>query len=335
MWFFVISQMSIVGPLVSAVDDTSAGTLWSRVLPNVAVPAALRQLTSPVENTPTATRFASALARGAVFPSMSAAFCDAAALICEDQIEIASYGHLHNTEAPRAVSIKTINDFQFDFFLEEHLVVGGEMHLSSNLQDPIPARAFLPSAVASVLPRLATANLPKLRNTFNIQGNTPMATIMGTAAFLCENPALPGEEKACAVTLPAMAQFVASQLGTQVQALATHGATEVTVTAPAAVKIESVTKRSLAEGEHIVICHTVMFPSALYYCHHVTGTKVVQAALRVNEESVIAAVGICHLDTSLWASEHPAFTALNIPRGAEACHWTVQNDVVWVSSATQ
>ena len=322
-----------VCPSAAAVEPSV--TLWSTVLLNVVLPETLRQSVSPVENSPISTRFASAVSRGAVFPSMSAEFCDAAGLICQEDVKISSYG-VDAEAAPRSSSIKTINDFQFDFFLEENLVVGGEMHLSENLHDPIPQRAFLPRAVADSLPLLTTANLPKLRQTFNIADKTSMATMMGTAAYLCENPALPGEDKDCPATLTAMAQFVSSQLGSEVQALSTTGAPAQTpVQRSAPVKIESVTKRSLAEGDHIIICHSIMFPSALYYCHHVTGTKVVQASLRAQDDSVINAVGICHLDTSLWASEHPAFTALNIPRGAEACHWSTENDVVWVSAGTQ
>ncbi|KAG0590167.1 hypothetical protein M758_1G075700 [Ceratodon purpureus] len=318
---------------VAAVD--SSVTLWSTVLPNVVLPETLRQSVSPVEDSQISTRFAKALSRGAVFPSMSAEFCDAADLVCEENVKISSYGLDAEAAAPRASSIKTINDFQFDFFLEQNLVVGGEMHLSENLHDPIPTRAFLPKVVADSLPPLTTANLPKLRQTFNIADKTSMSTMMGTAAYLCENPALPGEDKDCPATLTAMAQFVVSQLGPEVQALSTTGAPAHTPTHQSPVQIESVTKRSLAEGDHIIICHSIMFPSALYYCHHVTGTKVVQASLRASDSSIINAVGICHLDTSLWASEHPAFTALNIPRGAEACHWSTENDVVWVSAGTQ
>lgn len=318
----------------TAAVDASV-TLWSAVLPNVVLPATLRQSASPVEDSPISARFASALTRGAVFPSMSADFCAVAALVCDDHIKISSYGADAET-APRASSIKTINDFQFDFFLEENLVIGGEMHLSENLHDPIPARAFLPRAVAAVLPPLTTANLAKLRQTFNIAANTSMSTMMGTAAFLCESAALPGEAKACPATLPGMAQFVATQLGSEVRALSTTGApAQAPAQRSAPVRIEGVAKHSLAEGDHIIICHGIMFPSALYYCHHVTGTKVVQAALRESDGSLIHAVGICHMDTSLWASEHPAFTALHIPRGAEACHWSTENDVVWISAGTQ
>lgn len=318
---------------VTLAGDSAA--LWSSVLPNVILPDALRQSISPVEDSPIATRFANAVSRGALFPEVSASFCDAACLVCDNNVQVSSYGIENVEEAPRSLSIKTINDFQFDFFLEENLVAGGEMQLSENLHDPIPNRPFLPHVVAQSLPPLAAANLPKLRQTFNIADMTTMATMMGTAAYLCENPALPGEAKDCPISLAAMGQFVLSQLGSEVESLYTTGAPNKAPTEKSPVKIEAVTKRSLAEGEHIIICHTIMFPSALYYCHHVTGTKVVEASLRAQDNSIINAVGICHLDTSLWASEHPAFTALRIHRGAEACHWITQNDVVWVSTSTQ
>lgn len=328
----IVLQVS-VWTLGSAAN--SSVTLWNSVLPIAVLPDTLRQLVSPLEDSPIATRFANAVSRGAVFPEVSAEFCNAASLVCDSHVQIASYGLERVEAAPRASAIKTINDFQFDFFLEKNLFVGGEMQLSENLHDPIPARPFLPRVVADSLPSLTTANLPKLRQMFNIADKASMSTMMGTAAYLCENPALPGEDKECPITLAAMAQFVSSQLGSEVEALSTSGSPTEAPHLKAPVKIETVTKRSLTEGYHIIICHTIMFPSALYYCHHVSGTKVVQASLRAQDNSVIHAVGICHLDTSMWASEHPAFTALNIPRGAEACHWSTQNDMVWVSTATQ
>lgn len=339
-----------IAAATSGADSTI--TLWSSVFPSLPMPEPLREAVSPLEDAdPVATRFAAAVSRGAVFPSTSTAFCDAAGLICDENIEVSSYSLHHETSttttthASRAASIKTINDFQFDFFLESQLVEGNTMRLAENLHDPIPVRAFLPRVVAEALPALTTSNLPKLTQIFNVHATSPMATMMGTAAYLCDNPALPGEEKECPMTVDAMAQFVASQLGsTSVVALSTVGAPTTVPVNPSPVKIESFKKRSLSEGEHIIICHSLMFPSALYYCHHVTGTKVVQASLRVDSSEQegdhsgsvdIAAVGICHLDTSLWASEHPAFTKLNIPRGAEACHWLSQQDIVWVSTSTQ
>jgi len=40
------------------------------------------------------------------------------------------------------------------------------------------------------------------------------------------------------------------------------------------VSIVDVTNECVAEGKTIVVCHVVDFPSALCYCHRVTGTKV-------------------------------------------------------------
>ncbi|KAH8938914.1 hypothetical protein BDL97_15G008600 [Sphagnum fallax] len=327
----------------SGVD--AAKNFFQQLLPSVSIPATLRTSLSPLEGTFTADRFATAVTHGVILPATTASFCKAAGLICQEDIDISPYtsqeaissavttqaGQRQAHAASRAMGIKTINDFQFDFFLEEQLVKGGSMNLVENLHDPIPKRAFLPFVVADSLPSLTSANLPKLLQTFNIGEGTKMATIMSTAVYLCESPALMGEERACPTSIESMAEFVSSQVGTNVEALTTTGAPSTAPSRNAPVKILDFTKRSLKEGEHIVICHNLMFPSQLYYCHHVTGTKVVQASLQAAvDSSVIHAIAICHMDTSMWASEHPAFAALNIPRGAEACHWIGQNDLVWV-----
>ncbi|CAK9874998.1 unnamed protein product [Sphagnum jensenii] len=349
----------VMGLPRTAVEDEVSGmssSFWQQLLPStVSIPPILRSSVSPVEDTLTADRFAAAISRGAIFPATAAAFCKAAGLICEQDIDIGPYTssssqqqHLHGPHpaagaAPRAIGIKTINDFQFDFFLEDQLVKGGQMKLVENLHDPIPKRAFLPFVVAESLPALTTPNLPQLLHTFNINEGSKMATIMGTAVYLCESPALMGEERACPTSVEAMADFVSSEIGTNVEVLATTGAPSAAPNSSNShpVRILEFSKRSLREGEHIVICHNLMFPSQLYYCHHVTGTKVVQASLLQHQEeegntgspsSIIHAVAICHLDTSMWASEHPAFAALNIPRGAEACHWSGQNDLVWMAT---
>ncbi|KAH8950682.1 hypothetical protein BDL97_10G097700 [Sphagnum fallax] len=341
---------------------TPASIFWDQMLPFVqAIPATLKVSVSPVEGTATADQFATAVTGAMSFPALSAKFCVAAGLVCDEDIEIHSYTTkknssstpevpimgrhnmmTHASAASRTMGITTINDFQLDFFLEENLVEGAYMHLADNLFDPIPLRAFLPSTVAKVLPALTTANLPKLLAAFTIDKNSRMAAMMATATYLCESPALPREQRACPTSVEEMAVFVASEVGEQLEVLSTRGAP---TSAPATtttteekkllpVKVLSYTKRSLGEGKNIVVCHNLMFPSQLYYCHHVTGTKVVQASLGSSDGSVIHGVAICHMDTTLWASEHPAFAALNIPRGAEACHWNTQNDLIWIPTTS-
>jgi len=232
-------------------------------------------------------------------------------------------------------SIKTINDLQKDFFLESALVVGGKMTLHDNLRDAdaAPRKAFLTASSASQMPALTSDNAAALVKHFGISPNSEMAKATATAAYLCGYGALPGEKMACAASGPALKEFVAAELGSKVKVLSTSNTPSAA--APAVKKpvtVAAFRKGSVAEGQKIVVCHVVSFPTLLFYCHRVTGTKEITATLQ-SDEAAIEAVGVCHIDTSLWLSTHPAFAALHIPRGDEACHWLVDSDLVFVPSA--
>lgn len=270
--------------------------------------------------------------------------CHAAGLTCDEFLTVDPYTHAHQEAlvqshfTVRAPHIETINDLQMDFFLESSLQVGSKVSLAMNLRSPFPTRRFLPKEISELLPTLKMENLARLLSTFHIRPNTPMATIIGTATYLCGNPAMPMEERACHTSFEGMAQFATSKLGANnVRILATSGALAEASIIPALVKVVGFHKRSITEGKHVVICHDLMFPSALTYCHAVQGTKVVQVSLE--NESVprnqIDAVAICHLNTTNWLSRHPVFAALNITKGEEACHFLTEGDIVWVvNSAT-
>jgi hypothetical protein len=126
-----------------------------------------------------------------------------------------------------------------------------------------------------------------------------------------------------------MVAFVTLKLGNKVEVLFTSGAPTLAPIRKGPMKILNFQKRSLVEGKNIVICHNLMFPSQLYYCHHVTRTKVVQASLIGTDSYVIHIVAIYHINTTLWALEHPALTALDIHYGVEACHWNTQHNFIW------
>ncbi|KAG0626103.1 hypothetical protein M758_2G102400 [Ceratodon purpureus] len=239
-----------------------------------------------------------------------------------------------NAATMRDVSIETINDLQEDFFLESSLVEGRKIAIHNNLQDPAPSRPFVPSSAVSSLPELTTYNALDIMSYFGVARDSSMATAIATAAYLCGGAALPGEAKSCAASTKALAAFVASELGNSVRIYATEGAPTSTSTSPvkAPVTILKVAKGSVEEGRKIVVCHHLAFPSALYYCHAVTGTKVIQATLKTEgrfKPAFIKAMAVCHLNTELWLSRHPAFKALNIARGDEACHFLVDNDLVF------
>lgn len=269
--------------------------------------------------------------------------CHAAGLTCDEFLAIGPYtnadqeGLVQSHFTVRAPQIETINDLQRDFFLEPSLQVGSKVSLAMNLRSPFPTRRFLPKEISKSLPTLKIENLAKLLSTFHIRPNTPMATIIGTATYLCGNPAMPMEERACHTSFEGMAQFATSKLGANnIRILATTRAlAEASI--PTVVKVVGFHKRSIAEGKRVVICHDLMFPSALTYCHAVQGTKVVQVSLETESvaRNQINAVAICHLNTTNWLSRHPVFAALNITKGEEACHFLTEGDIVWVvNSAT-
>ncbi|KAG0587613.1 hypothetical protein KC19_2G177900 [Ceratodon purpureus] len=236
-------------------------------------------------------------------------------------------------------SIVTINDLQEDFFLESSLVEGRKTTVHNYLYDPAPSRAFLSPTDATTLPTLTTYNTLDIMRFYGVARDSNMATSIATAAYLCGSAALPGEARSCAASTDALAAFVAAQLGNNVRVYATKGAPTSTSTSnmKAPVTIMKVAKGSVEEGRKIVVCHHLAFPSALYYCHAVTGTKVVQATLktegRYHQRAHIKAMAVCHLNTELWLSRHPAFKALKIARGEEACHFLVGNDLLFTRVA--
>ena len=262
--------------------------------------------------------------------------CQAVGLICDEFVNIHAF---NDVTSPQIV---TINDLQRNFFVESSLVLGSEMSLDRNLGSPFPTRSFLSSAIAEALPSINTHNLGKILEIFGIRYGTPMASMIETTARLCGDPALPGEERACAVSFEEIMAFATTHLGENVQLLATTGApaeSAPTSTSTAPMKVMGYRKHSVEDGKRAVVCHELMFPSAMYYCHRVTGVKVIDVSLAsatdqaIPSNNQIQATAMCHMDTTLWLSRHPAFAALHIARGDEACHFLSAGDLVFVQAA--
>ena len=263
--------------------------------------------------------------------------CQAAGLICDEFVNIHAFNDVTSPQ------IETINDFQRNFFVESSLVLGSEMSLDRNLGSPFPTRSFLSSAIAEALPSINTHNLVKILEIFGIRYGTPMASIIEATARLCGDPALPGEERTCAVSLEEIMAFATTHLGNNVQLLATTGApaeSALASTSTAPMKVMGYRKQSVEDGKRAVVCHELMFPSAMYYCHRVTGVKVIDVSLAsatdpaISSNNRIQATAMCHMDTTLWLSRHPAFAALHIARGQEACHFLSAGDLVFAQAAT-
>ncbi|KAH9540623.1 hypothetical protein CY35_14G015200 [Sphagnum magellanicum] len=235
--------------------------------------------------------------------------------------------------------LENVPDFQMlGFFLESKLVKGSTMDLGANfLYDAANSRRdFLPGAVAETLPALKASNLPKLLQAFNIREGTEMARRMQTTISYCEGIAnLTPEEKpaSCPTSEKAMAKFVSSLLGQNVELLTSKVISAKASAVSGPVTVVDYHTRSADIEDTPVVCHSLSFPSQVYYCHKLSKTRVLQATLEAAEGGRINAVAVCHLDTSWWSSKHPAFAALNVKPGTEVCHWTVESTLVWVRNS--
>ncbi|KAH9540618.1 hypothetical protein CY35_14G014700 [Sphagnum magellanicum] len=235
--------------------------------------------------------------------------------------------------------LENVPDFQMlGFFLESKLVKGSTMDFGANfLYDAANSRRdFLPGSVADTLPALIASNLPKLLQAFNIREGTEMARRMQTTISYCEGIAnLTPEEKpaSCPTSEKAMAKFVSSLLGQNVELLTSKVISAKASAVSGPVTVVDYHTRSADIEDTPVVCHSLSFPSQVYYCHKLSKTRVLQATLEAAERGRINAVAICHLDTSWWSSKHPAFAALNVKPGTEVCHWTVESTLVWVRNS--
>ncbi len=235
--------------------------------------------------------------------------------------------------------LENVPDFQMlGFFLESKLVKWSTMDLGANFLDDAAnsRRDFLPGAVADTLPALKASNLPKLLQAFNIKEGTEMARSMETTISYCEAIAnLTPEEKpaSCPTSEKAMAKFVSSLLGKNVELLTSKVISAKASAVSGPVTVVDYHTRSADIEDTPVVCHSLSFPSQVYYCHKLSKIRVLQATLEAAEGGRINAVAICHLDTSWWSSKHPAFAALNVKPGTEVCHWTVESTLVWVRNS--
>ncbi len=252
----------------------------------------------------------------------------------EDRQEKNKNADMHPKE-----DLENVPDFQMlGFFLESKLVKGSTMDLGANfLYDAANSRRdFLPGAVAETLPALKASNLPKLLQAFNIREGTEMARRMQTTISYCEGIAnLTPEEKpaSCPTSEKAMAKFVSSLLGQNVELLTSKVISAKASAVSGPVTVVDYHTRSADIEDTPVVCHSLSFPSQVYYCHKLSKTRVLQATLEAAEGGRINAVAVCHLDTSWWSSKHPAFAALNVKPGTEVCHWTVESTLVWVRNS--
>ncbi|KAG6409608.1 hypothetical protein SASPL_127648 [Salvia splendens] len=208
------------------------------------------------------------------------------------------------------------------FFLEKDLRAANKMTL--HFTKPTNRQKFLPRRAAASIPFSSSA-LPEIYRELSVEPGSGEAEAIAKTVRECEDAAK--EETLCATSLEAMVDFAASVVGTT-------DARAVSTEAESAERMEYLIEgvRRMGGGKAVAACHKEEYAYAVFYCHKTDDTVAYRVSL-VGAGGVRArAVAVCHRDTSRWNPEHLAFKVLGVkPGSVPVCHYLPEDHVVWVS----
>ncbi|MCO5598174.1 hypothetical protein L7F22_052266 [Adiantum nelumboides] len=292
--------------------------------------------------------------------------CNAGQLYCNAR----SYKAYHDkllVELPQNMQDKDIPVF----FRESELVVGGQM----SIEDPrlqtaalernrdflmssphefaqskytyldikkVPERAFLPAELSKTLPFTNTS----ASQVFKLDESSELAQVSSKTVETCNEGVhadgtteLQGEAAGCATSLEGMQSLLSSPMllgpkqAAHVEALVAEA--DQNLQGGFKGKVMEVKMRASEASRHAV-CHNLMYPSAVYFCHYLPRTRVYAVTLQqaTASDKLLQAVAMCHLETTGWNPQHIAFQNLQTKPGeSEACHWVLQGSVTFVPAA--
>ncbi|XP_062079936.1 BURP domain protein USPL1-like [Humulus lupulus] len=157
---------------------------------------------------------------------------------------------------------------------------------------------------------------------------------------MCESNPIKGETKMCATSFDSMLEFVRGMFG--LDGLG-HGFTHLTTTFYNDSNTMYQNYTVLEDLREIptpkmVACHLMEFPYAVYGCHSMAkDRKLFKVSLSGHMGDRVETIVVCHMDTSLWDSDHPSFKALGFGPGmGPVCHFFPDHtNFVWLPSSVQ
>jgi hypothetical protein len=204
------------------------------------------------------------------------------------------------------------------FFTINDLHVGKTMSIKFTPQDPSSLPPFLDREEADSIP-FSMTELPKLFQLFSISQASPQAKAIENTLKECESKPIKGETKFCATSLESMVDYVHDIFGSQ-----THFKILTTTRSSKSTTLQhNYTFQEVKEvsTSNVVACHTAPYPYAVYQCHsQKSKKKVFKISLRgvLDEERVITAIFVCHMDTSAWPPNHISFRLLGLKPGTSS-----------------
>ncbi|ESQ30554.1 hypothetical protein EUTSA_v10011703mg [Eutrema salsugineum] len=223
-----------------------------------------------------------------------------------------------------------INDLKYD------LKSGSKLPIFFNKDDPQKLPPLITRQEADLIP-FTTSKLDFLLSHFSISKDSPQGKAMKETLERCNYKPMEGQLKFCGTSLESMLDLVKETIGSNADLKVMT--TKVTVPTQNTVSY-ALHNYTFVEapkelfGVKMLGCHRMPYPYAVYYCHgHKSGSRVFEVNLvSDNGRQRVVGPAVCHMDTSMWNTDHVAFKVLKIEPGtAPVCHFFPLDNIVWLT----
>uniref|UniRef100_A0A0D6QSD3 BURP domain-containing protein n=1 Tax=Araucaria cunninghamii TaxID=56994 RepID=A0A0D6QSD3_ARACU len=257
---------------------------WREKLPNVGIPPPIADELSPLTQTDLQ-HFRAVLKANQSFNATQ--FCNVARLSCRQDVpihnsQVYSYGCRHNC-----------NDDKMHLYVDvAELRAGGQMTLP-DFHPLVKWKSFLPRELAEIMPPLSAGNVDQILRLLDIPRGSNMSRSVLSTVEMCEARLGEGESRTCCTSVECMAEYVASNFGSDVEILSDTSL----VGSSQQAKVRKAKKRKNVSGKTAMACHRLVFPYGVLYCHSFNGTDAFDLELEVtqNGSSVTRnATAVCH-----------------------------------------
>ncbi|KAL1308968.1 hypothetical protein HN51_051600 [Arachis hypogaea] len=217
------------------------------------------------------------------------------------------------------------------FFTPKDLYVGKTMPIYFAKRNSSTSPKFLPREEAEQIP-FSSKKLSSLLKFFSLPKHSPQAQAMKYTLKNCEIEPMEGETKFCATSLESLLDFARYLFGSnkQFKVLTTTHLTNTTVL------LQNYTIREVKEISvaNVLGCHPMPYPYAVFYCHsQKSDVNLYEMLVEGDNGGKVHAAAICHMDTSMWDSDHVSFRVLHVAPGTSpVCHFFPPDNLVWVPS---
>ncbi|MED6179666.1 hypothetical protein PIB30_002994 [Stylosanthes scabra] len=218
------------------------------------------------------------------------------------------------------------------FFTPKDLYVGKTMPIYFAKRNSSASPKFLPREEADKIP-FSSKKLSSLLKFFSLPKHSPQAKAMKYTLKNCEFEPMEGETKFCATSLESLLDFARYLFGSdkQFNVLTTTHLTNSTVL------LQNYTIREVKEISvpNVLGCHPMPYPYAVFYCHsQKSDVNLYEVLVEGDNGGRVKSAAICHMDTSMWDSDHVSFRVLKVAPGTSpVCHFFPPDNLVWVASS--